>query len=68
MKNISAALLALLASGAMAQVTCTTIGTFTTCSDGSSTQRIGSTTIHQPAPPPPQQRCFYDSYGRYVCH
>lgn len=34
-----------LASSAWAQVSCQTIGTFTTCSDGSSAQRIGNMTF-----------------------
>lgn len=34
-----------LASSAWAQVSCQTIGTFTTCSDGSSSQRIGNMTF-----------------------
>lgn len=55
-----------LASAAWAQVSCQTIGSFTTCSDGSSAQqignftfgndgssaqRIGGTTFFNPAPP-----------------
>jgi hypothetical protein len=45
MKLAAALTLALLASGVAAQTTCTTIGTFTTCSDGSSAQRIGNMTF-----------------------
>lgn len=68
MKKTPTLLLALFASGAMAQVTCQNIGTMTFCSDGtnynhigsqtfgsdgSSANRIGNQTFINPAPPPP---------------
>lgn len=45
MKLAIAIVLALLATGAAAQTTCTTIGNFTNCSDGSSSQRINDMTF-----------------------